>query len=154
MAIALEAVFPRVIHRLCRWHVLNKHMPLLNELYAIHKKENFKDKFESVINHPLTRTEFETAWKQLLTEFSLQENPTLQSLYAIREKWVPAFLKPAYCGRMTSTQRSESMNFTVKKSFVDNQTPLHSVAKKILRVVHRRKMAESTETYGGTVLTI
>ncbi|KAL6873996.1 hypothetical protein ACP4OV_014078 [Aristida adscensionis] len=149
MAQAISVVYPGVIHRLCRWHVLNKFMPLLNVLYALHQKRDFKGKFHSVINHPLTRTEFESAWQELLDDFGLQEDPTMLSLYEIREKWVPAYLKPDYCGRMTSTQRSESTNNLVKKCFVDHHTSLNCFAKEMLRAIHHQTCQEARETYGG-----
>ncbi|KAL6842558.1 hypothetical protein ACP4OV_027402 [Aristida adscensionis] len=121
MAQAISLVYPGVIHRLCRWHVLIKFMPLLNELYALHQKKDFKGRFHSVINHPLTSVEFEAAWKELLDDFGLHDDPTLQSLYETKEKWVPAYLKPAYCGRTTSTQRSESSNSMVKQCHIDEK---------------------------------
>ena len=57
----IKKVFPKTIHWLCRWHVLIKFMPLLNELYA--RFEDFKTIFHSVISHPLTVEEFEQAWR-------------------------------------------------------------------------------------------
>ncbi|KAK1565354.1 hypothetical protein Q3G72_024653 [Acer saccharum] len=37
--------------------------------------------------------EFEISWDKLITTYNLHENAWLQSLYAEREQWVPAFLK-------------------------------------------------------------
>ena len=115
---AIKKVFPTSIHRLCRWHVLIKFMPQLNELYARFEKRNFKEVFQSVINHPLTVTEFEQAWEWMLEEFELRGYPTLQSLYEMRTQWVSAYMKPLYCGIMVSTQRGESVNFVVKNAHV------------------------------------
>jgi len=115
---AIKKVFPTSIHRLCRWHVLIKFMPQLNELYARFEKRNFKEVFQSVINHPLTVTEFEQAWEWMLGEFELRGDPTLQLPYETRTQWVPAYMKPLYCGIMVSTQRGESVNFLVKSAHV------------------------------------
>ncbi|KAI9200135.1 hypothetical protein LWI28_003148 [Acer negundo] len=54
--------------------------------------------------------EFETSWDQLITTYNLPENAWLQSLYAEREHWVPAFLKYYFWVGMSTTQQSESMN--------------------------------------------
>jgi len=54
MEAAIAKVFPDIIHRICRWHVVNKLSSPLNELYVTHEKRNFKGKFNSVLNHPLT----------------------------------------------------------------------------------------------------
>ena len=48
MEVAIAKVFPDIIHRICRWHVVNKVMSSLNELYVIHERRNFKGKFQSV----------------------------------------------------------------------------------------------------------
>lgn len=151
MPAAIKRVFPNTIHRLCLWHVINKFQPLLNELYAMFEKWHFKEKFQSVVHHPLTPSEFEAAWSMLLNEFELEADPTLQSLYDIHHDWVPCFFKDDYCGIMSSTQRSESVNYIVKKCHVDANTPLHLFAKQMMKFIHRRKMDEVRETYGCTV---
>jgi hypothetical protein len=61
MPIALRIVFPKTIHRLFLWHVQNRFMPFLNELYAIFAYKDFKIKFQYIIHHPLTPREFECA---------------------------------------------------------------------------------------------
>jgi len=153
MPAAIVKVFPGVIHRLCKWHILNKFMPQLNELFARFARMDFKAKFYSVINHPLTIKEFEDAWKMLIIdEFKLAEHETLNTLYGIREEWVPAYFKTDYCGTMVSTQRGESVNHLVKKCHVDANTPLHEFAKQMMKLLQRRKMREGAETYAGTVL--
>jgi hypothetical protein len=123
MPIALGRVFPNTIHQLCLWHVQNRYMPHLNELYARLEEMDFKTRFQSIIHHPLKEMEFEVAWQMMLNDFQLHENNTLVRLYEIRKDWVPAFFKGDYCGLMVSTQRSESMNKLVKSAHVDTNTP-------------------------------
>ncbi|XP_020399807.1 protein FAR1-RELATED SEQUENCE 5-like [Zea mays] len=149
MPVALERVFPHTIHRLCLWHVQNRYMPFLNELYARFEEMDFKTRFQSIIHHPLTELEFETAWSMLLEDFDLHDNSTLDKLYGIRKDWVPAFFKNHYCGLMLSTQRSESMNRLVKSAHVDANTPLHQFAKQMMKLLHSRKMKESKEAVGS-----
>ncbi|RCV30530.1 hypothetical protein SETIT_6G102800v2 [Setaria italica] len=139
MGVVIAKEFPGVVHKICRWHVVNKHMPHLTNLFGMYAKKNFKDKFYSVLNHPLTPVEFEAAC-------------TLDSLYCQRELYVPAYFKDQYCGQMASTQRSESLNFVMKKCFVNKHTALHRFAKKMLDFMHSRKMKESEESYHGTVI--
>ncbi|WVZ75685.1 hypothetical protein U9M48_023720, partial [Paspalum notatum var. saurae] len=146
MPIALCRVFLNTIHRLCLWHMQNRFMAFLNELYARFEEENFKTQFQSIIHHPLTRREFETAWAMMLDKFNLQDDVTLKNLYEIREEWKPAFFKQDCCGVMVSTQRSESMNKLVKSAHVDGNTPLHEFAKQMLKLLHSRKMKEAKET--------
>ncbi|WVZ90258.1 hypothetical protein U9M48_036573 [Paspalum notatum var. saurae] len=150
MAVAVEKEFPGVIHRICRWHVVNKHTTHLNELYALHEKRSFREKFNSVLNHPLTPSEFEAAWDELLTECELHNDPTLIQLYEDREKFIPAYFKGDYCGRMTSTQCSESMNFSMKNGYIGKQTYLHRFAMKTLNYMDDLRLKHAYWEYLGT----
>jgi hypothetical protein len=129
-------------------------MPNLNEIFSLYKKQHFKEKFRSVLNHPLTPEEFERAWEELITEFDLQGNATMESLFRQRARYIPAFFKDDYCGMMTSTQRSESSNSAIKKNFVGKQTCLHKFAKRTLDFMQTRKMKEGAKTYLATVMRI
>ncbi|PNT60839.1 hypothetical protein BRADI_5g06601v3, partial [Brachypodium distachyon] len=144
MANALQAVFVRTIHRLCRWHMLNKHAESLNKLY--HSNKGLEEKLLTAVNHPLTPAEFENAWQEMVSEYELESDPTLCSLYELRASWIASYFKDIFCGRMTSTQRSESTNRMVKGHHVDDSTPLHVFAKKMYQVLQRRKDAEGQET--------
>jgi hypothetical protein len=126
-------------------------MPHLNELYARFEEMDFKIRFQSIIHHPLNEMEFEASWQMMLNDFQLHENNTLVRLYEIRKDWVPAFFKGDYCGLMVSTQRSETMNKLVKSAHVDANTPLHQFAKKMMKLLHSRKMKEAKEALGCMV---
>ncbi|PNT67591.1 hypothetical protein BRADI_3g29324v3 [Brachypodium distachyon] len=144
MANALQAVFVRTIHRLCRWHMLNKHTESLNKLY--HSNKGLEEKLLTAVNHPLTPAVFENAWQEMVSEYELESDPTLCSLYELRASWIASYFKDIFCGRMTSTQRSECMDRMVKRHHVDDSTPLHVFAKKMYQVLQRRKDAEGQET--------
>jgi hypothetical protein len=149
MAEAIRTQFAGVKHRLCRWHVTKKVQPQLNELASIH--DGFIERFSSAINHPLTPQEFELAWREMIVEFRLEKDPMMNTLYKNRQDWVKAFFKADYCGRMTSTQRSESVNNMVKSEVIGGNTSLHMFPKQILRFIQRRSEAEAAEAYGGMV---
>jgi hypothetical protein len=154
MPVALRRVFPNIVHMLCLWHVQNRYMPFLNELYACYVEADFKTKFQSIVHHPLTEIEFEAAWTMLIDEFNPHEDGTLRKLYEMRKEWIPVFFKHDYCGLMVSTQHSESMNKLVKSAHIDSNTPLHEFAKQMLKLLHSRKMQEGKETLGCMVCNI
>jgi hypothetical protein len=56
-------------------------------------------------------------------------------LYAKREMWIMAYFNGLYCGRMTSSQRSESTNRVMKDRFVNCGTSLHQFAEKMLEAL-------------------
>lgn len=69
----------------------------------------------------MTIEEFEDAWCKLIQTYDLSENEWLKGIYMLREKWIPAFLRTMFCARMSTTQRSESMN-KFFKGFVHSST--------------------------------
>lgn len=144
MANALGRVFLETIHRLCRWHMLSKHTVELNKLYFLH--QGLEDQLLTAINHPLTPVEFENAWHEMVSEHGLQNDPTLNDLYEHRTSWIAAYFKGIFCGKMTSTQRSESTNRMVKRNHINESTALHVFAKKMYQVLQRRKDDEGHET--------
>jgi hypothetical protein len=91
MPVALRRVFPNAVHRLFLWHVQNRYMPFLNELYARYAEADFNTKFQSIVHHPLTEIEFEAAWTMLLDEFNVHEDDTLRKLYEMHKEWIPVF---------------------------------------------------------------
>jgi hypothetical protein len=134
MAAAIKSVFTKIIHRLCRWHMMKKYKEEVRKLYKVH--ERLKEKLHIVINHPLTPEEFDAAWNALVDEYGIHENVAIDGLWKQRELWIPAYFKKYYCGRMTSTQRSESVNKMVKDSgFMTYMTSLNTFVRKLLQVI-------------------
>nr|TKW03053.1 hypothetical protein SEVIR_7G039500v2 [Setaria viridis] len=76
----------------------------VKKLYKIH--DGLKVKLLTIINHPLTPTVFESAWNELVDEYGIREDDTIQRLWESRKLWVAVYLKPLYCGRMTSIHRN------------------------------------------------
>jgi hypothetical protein len=126
MAIMVGRCFPAIIHRLCCWHILNCHSDPLNVIFA--RNDKIEPDMMLCINQTYTPYEFETSWDQFIKRYELEGCATMQALYDLRHKWVPSFFKDDYYGRVTSTQRSESVNRLVKHKFVDHQTALHRFA--------------------------
>ena len=135
MALAIPKMFKNTQHRLCRWHMIRKYKEELNKLYKEH--DGLKMKLVTVINHPLTIMEFEGAWNELVDEYGIRENEAIQGLWKYRDLWVAAYFKHLYCGRMTSTQRSESVNKLIKsRGFMNHMTCMSKFARKMLEVIH------------------
>ena len=151
MAAAIPRVFPNTQHRLCRWHMLKKYRDELKKLYMEH--EGLKIKLLTVINHPLTPIEFEAAWSELLTEYGIGENDAIKGIWESRHLWVSAYLKPLYCGRMTSTQRSESVNKAVKnRGFATRKTCMSKFARRMLEFIQHTNHVSAGETHCSQVL--
>ena len=150
MAAAIKKVFLKTVHRLCRRHMLKKYREELKRLYRAH--EGLREKLHTVINHPPTPEEFEAAWNALVDEFGIRENVAIDGLWKQREQWISAYFKKYYCGRMTTTQRSESLNKTVKATrFATHTTSVNKFARKLLQVIQHTNHTDAGETHCSQV---
>jgi hypothetical protein len=104
----------------------------LEELYKLHNDKNLRERLESLINYPLSPIQFEMEWKKLVDKCGIGEHLSIVVLWQKRKRWIAAYFKGMYCGRMTSTQRSESQNRVLKDGYVGSVTTLHMFAKRVL----------------------
>jgi hypothetical protein len=123
----------------------------LDKLYNC--KKGLKIELESLFNFPLGLSEFERVWKEMEEKYVIQEHPSIKYLYAKREMWIMAYFKGLCCGRMTSTQWSESTNMVLKDGFVNNVTSLYQFAEKMLEVLHHMDHIDAEESHGAQVRT-
>lgn len=71
----------------------------------------------------LTEAEFEESLRMMIYKYELLDNEWLGSLYEERCRWVPVFVKDAFCAGLSTTQRSESMHAFFDK-YVNSKTTL------------------------------
>ena len=151
MKIAVGNIFTESQYRNCRWHITRTWEYDLEMLYNLHKKKNLKERLESLINYPLGPTQFEEEWKKLIEDCGIGEHPAMQALWQKRKSWIPAYFKGMYCGRMTSTQRSESQNRVLKEGYVDDNTSMHMFAKRMLESLQHADHMDAGETHYSQV---
>ncbi|KAG6714781.1 hypothetical protein I3842_05G219200 [Carya illinoinensis] len=105
---AIATVFPRSRHRFCLWHVINK----LSEKLGSHSQyEAIKCTIQGFVYDSLSCEEFEQNWKCLLDSYNLRDNAWLDWIYGERHLWVPVYVKNTFWAGLSTTQRSESMNY-------------------------------------------
>nr|XP_020157669.1 uncharacterized protein LOC109742985 [Aegilops tauschii subsp. strangulata] len=78
-------------------------------------------------------TEFEAAWKRLMDKYNLHDDATMVGMWNERERWISSYFKEIFCAKMTSTQRSESTNYVLKKNFVSERQNLHGFVSQMER---------------------
>jgi hypothetical protein len=124
-------------------------------LSSLYKKYlTFKVEFTTILNWPLMPTKFENAWRNLLDKYNLHDDPMMLQLWEIREEWISAYFKNVFCARMTSTQRSESMNASLKRSLLNEKLSLNRFAEQVTKLIFQRRQAENLKTYAIQVLNL
>ena len=146
---AISAVFFNSLHKFCRWHVTNKYSLHLSMLYKIHP--NFQAEFEGILNWPLMPTEFEAAWHQLVNKYNLHDDHMILHMWEDSREWMLAYFKEAFCARMTSTQRSESMNYILKKGYVKDDKNLHRFVEQVNNCIFTRRQIENAQNWSTMV---
>ncbi|VAI75092.1 hypothetical protein VPH35_123248 [Triticum aestivum] len=68
----------------------------------------------------------------------------MTQIFGIREKWAKSYFKGIFCVKMTSTQRSESVNHMLKK-YVPSGSPMHKFVRQYMRLQFNRQSDESYE---------
>jgi hypothetical protein len=147
----IRIVFNKTQHRNCRWHITRTWDYELEELYKLHNDNNLKEKLQSLINYPLGPTQFEVEWNKLVDECGIREHPTIVALWQKRKRRIATYFKGMYCGRMTSTQRSESQNRVLKDGYVNNVTSLHIFAKRVLDSIQHTDHMDARESHYSQV---
>ena len=75
----------------------------------------------------------------------------MMQLWSDRKMWISAYYKNIFCARMTSTQRSESMNHVLKKRFVKGTQNLHKFARRVNACIQTRMQKENEQTMTSMV---
>uniref|UniRef100_A0A0A9DU44 Protein FAR1-RELATED SEQUENCE n=1 Tax=Arundo donax TaxID=35708 RepID=A0A0A9DU44_ARUDO len=141
MGAAIREVLQGTVHRWCKWHVLKKLLETLGHLF---NNQDFQDEFNKVVNHMLTKEEFEKGWRALVAKYNLGKNPEITRAFEARSMWAKAWFTNDYCARMTSTQRSESAN-NVLKNFVPRNSPLNLFVQQHNKLVSEQEKADHEE---------
>ncbi|KAG6498608.1 hypothetical protein ZIOFF_038328 [Zingiber officinale] len=76
------------------------------------------DELKMCINESENVETFEVYWRTILDKYNIGENLWLQSLYSIRHRWVPAYLKGSFFAELSTTHRVETLNRFYRNNFV------------------------------------
>lgn len=128
IATAVAKVFPNTRHIFCRKHVVDTILEELSDLCSTHPA--FEEEFTRGIEESRTRELFETRWAAILEKYDLCDNAYLHSLYAIRNKWVPLYLRDTFCVQISPSQRSQAFDKVIEKYFT-SKTPLRLAVRQL-----------------------
>lgn len=104
---AVAEVFPNTHYRLRLSHIMRTFYEKFGRLVDY---EALKFHFEKVVYDSLKADEFEHQWNEMIDKYNFESNRWLKTLYQLREKWVPLYLKHTFWAGMSSTFCDEGMN--------------------------------------------
>ncbi|KAI3992063.1 hypothetical protein MKX01_014954 [Papaver californicum] len=144
MRAAVSHVFPNTRHRFCRRSIFREAQEKLSPVYQSYP--NFEAEFRKCVNMPETIDEFEMCWETLLQRFCLVENEWFQSMYLLREQWVPVYLRDTFFGDMSITQSSDSIN-SCFDGYINASTTIQILVKQYEKAIASRHEKEVKAEY-------
>ncbi|XP_021834564.1 protein FAR-RED IMPAIRED RESPONSE 1-like [Prunus avium] len=96
-----------------------------------------------------TKEEFDAKWDEIVTSNGLKDHPWLSLIHALRENWVPSYVKHVFSVGMSSSQRAESCHAFFKQ-YINRKNTLMEFIVRFERALgsQRRKelMADHVDT--------
>ncbi|KAL2461734.1 Protein FAR1-RELATED SEQUENCE 1 [Abeliophyllum distichum] len=123
--INLCAVFGQTVNQEGHTHILVMSLCLTQHTTRTEKMNVvlYNDQYHMlvhIIKQSESPAEFKQQWIKVMETTKLGNNEWLSSLFEIRSRWVPAYVKHVFAAGMSSSQRSESGHSFLKK-YVDRK---------------------------------
>ena len=117
----VEEVFITSVHRFCMWHIMFK-VPVKVKV-DLSEVEGFRQRFNEIVwSNDISENEFEESWHSIISDYNLEENSWLKTMFELRFFWIPAFFNDVSMGGLLrTTSRSESQN-SFFGSFIGNSS--------------------------------
>ena len=120
MKTAIKEALPRTRHRFCWWHI-RKNMKENNATVFV-QHPGMPDDLFRIVKNSLDQDEFERAWKAAISVHKAEGNKHLNTLWELRNFWVPAYFEDCFYPFSSTTTRSESTNSMWKNYFDHSDT--------------------------------
>jgi len=106
---AIQDVLKGSSHRFCMWHIMKKLSEKLGG--SLNENNDFNNRFKSCVWNSESSEEFELEWNNIISDYKLEGNGCLSTMYELRSMWTPAYFKDTFmAGVLRTTSRSESEN--------------------------------------------
>ncbi|CAL2266432.1 unnamed protein product [Prunus armeniaca] len=120
MSKAIVVTLTTTFHRYCIWHILNK----ITEKPGI--GECFSEMCKCIWGMD-KKEEFDAKWEEIITNNRLKNHAWLSSIHAMRENWVPSYVKHVFSAGMSSSQRAKSCHSFFKQYINRKNTLMDSL---------------------------
>ncbi|XP_074297185.1 protein FAR-RED IMPAIRED RESPONSE 1-like [Silene latifolia] len=112
---AFPSVFKTARHRSCMWHITQKITDKVGS--ALCRDTDFLARFNAVVWDPdMEPSEFKEKWQKVISDFELEDNDWLTTMFDDRHHWIPAYHRDLALGCiLRTTQMIESTNSFFKR---------------------------------------
>ncbi|KAE8782542.1 protein FAR1-RELATED SEQUENCE 5-like [Hordeum vulgare] len=144
MGNSIENMFPRTVHRCCRWHTIKKAQEKLGGFLGRHLE--LAKEFNEVIDLSITPEELETRWAAMVVTHGIARDKRFDDLYAIKHLWVPCYFRKCFFPFIQSTQQSEGFNAVLKR-YVNPQNSVLNFVKQYEKINDKILVKERGNDY-------
>lgn len=147
---AVAQVLPEARNRFCRWSIFRQTQEKLANVYQVNPTFDFE--LKKCVNETDTVEEFESCWANLLSRNYLMNNEWLQSLYNIRDQWVPVYLRDVFFGELSAVECSDASSFFFD-GFLSNSPTIQLLIKQCEKVAsswHEKELKDDFDTSNTT----
>ncbi|CAM0910918.1 unnamed protein product [Alopecurus aequalis] len=144
MRTAILTIFIGICHRNCRWHIMQKFQEKVGSYASKH--EQLRLDFNDIVDHSLSKEEFEQRWAKMITKHGIADNKHFADLYDIREYFVPAYFMHRFFPFLQTTARSEGFN-AVLKLYVNPHDSLMRFFKQYMKLQEKIDVAEDSNEF-------
>ncbi|CAB4407072.1 unnamed protein product [Rhizophagus irregularis] len=116
MLAAVQVVYPQTRHLLCIYHIVENIKKKAKALLHNDMVQNFIKDFYYMHNS-YTEYQFELRYTEMLTKYELCRSYLEKKLYPSRKSWARYAISKVFTAGVESTQRVESNNGVLKKTF-------------------------------------
>ncbi|XP_004301404.1 PREDICTED: protein FAR1-RELATED SEQUENCE 5-like [Fragaria vesca subsp. vesca] len=142
MTKAIAHVLPNTLHRYCVWHILKK----FPEKTSVVFMQNYYKSLKTCIWDSECPEEFENRWLAELEKSQQTNNPWLEKMYELRDRWIPAYVNKYFSAGMSSSQRVESAHAFFKR-YCDNENTLMDFVTRFSRALAHQRHEELIEDH-------
>ncbi|PIN04317.1 hypothetical protein CDL12_23150 [Handroanthus impetiginosus] len=148
--IAVAQILPESRNRFCRWSIFKQTQEKLANVYQTNPTFDFE--LKKCVNEADTVEEFESSWATLLGRYYLMDNEWLQSLYNIRDQWVPVYLRDVFFGELSMVESNDALSLFFDGA-LGTCTTIQLLIKQYEKAVsswHERELRDDLDTCNTT----
>lgn len=144
--VAVAQVLPETRHRYSKQGIFRETQEKMAQIYQSHP--TFEIEFKKCIDETETIDEFESSWESLLKRYYVMDNEWLQSMYNVRQQWVPVYMRNTFFGEVSVTDGGQDLN-SFFEGFVNASTTIQMLIKQYEKAVaswHEKELKADYET--------